>query len=130
MSVAIFISEEHFGKEAYEWLRLPDTQRYLSALAAKAKVKESHFARTTRGGAKGVAGTWLNPKLGVAFARWLDIDFSIWCDEQVDSAAESGRLGRVHRDLEGENAMIAASQLNFHVHADPQDPNVRHRHDR
>src|SRR5699024_726548 len=27
---------------------------------------------------------WLHPKLAVKFARWVDTDFEIWCDEQID----------------------------------------------
>jgi len=27
----------------------------------------------------------MHPKLGVAFARWLDVRFSIWCDMQIDN---------------------------------------------
>lgn len=30
-------------------------------------------------------GTWLHPKLGIAFARWLDPFFALWCDEQIES---------------------------------------------
>ena len=30
-------------------------------------------------------GTWFNPKLAVPFARWLDVDFAIWCDDQIES---------------------------------------------
>lgn len=26
-----------------------------------------------------------SPKLAVRFAQWLDIDFAIWCDEQIDN---------------------------------------------
>lgn len=29
-------------------------------------------------------GTWMHPKLAVVFARWLSVDFAIWCDEQID----------------------------------------------
>lgn len=66
-----------------DWLRLPETERYLNALRARygdiPYVKTSR-ARTDRGG-----GTWLHPKLAVKFARWLSVDFEIWCDEQVDA---------------------------------------------
>lgn len=34
---------------------------------------------------RGDAGTWLHPKMAVAFARWLDVDFAVWCDMQIDS---------------------------------------------
>jgi len=26
----------------------------------------------------------MHPKLGVPFARWLDLDFAVWCDEQIE----------------------------------------------
>ena len=69
-----------FGKEPYEWIRLPDTQNYLAAL--ERKYGKIPYLKTRRGNQ---GGTWLHPKLGVAFARWLDIDFSIWCDEQINA---------------------------------------------
>lgn len=34
---------------------------------------------------RGQAGTWLHPKLAVAFARWLDDDFAVWCDLHIDA---------------------------------------------
>ncbi len=73
-----------FGKKPAEWMRSPETRRYLRALARSCKVEKSHFARTQRGGRAGEAGTWLHPKLAVQFARWLDIDFSVWADAQID----------------------------------------------
>lgn len=73
-----------FGKKPAAWLRLPETKRYIAALCKQAKVQKSHFARATRGGAPGDAGTWFHPKLAVPFARWLDIDFSVWADAQIN----------------------------------------------
>lgn len=86
-----------FGKKPIEWLRLPETKRYIEALIrrerakqAESEVGKSHFTKahlikTRRGNTKHFQqGTWLHPKLAVAFARWLDIDFSIWCDEQIE----------------------------------------------
>ncbi|CAN0570007.1 unnamed protein product, partial [Ectocarpus sp. 12 AP-2014] len=35
-------------------------------------------------------GTWLHPKLAVPFARWLSVDFKIWCDEQIDRLIHGG----------------------------------------
>jgi hypothetical protein len=73
----------HYGKEPNEWLRLPSTQEYREALERRygkiPDVKTSK-ARSDRGG-----GTWLSPKLAVRFAQWLDVDFAIWCDEQIDA---------------------------------------------
>lgn len=79
-----------FGKRPIDWLRLPETERYIEALMKREavkvgnpKVRKSHFAKTRRGGCLSYRGTWLHPKLAVAFARWCDIDFAVWCDEQI-----------------------------------------------
>lgn len=74
-----------FGKETYEWLRLPETERYIAALCKKYEAGKSRFVKTRKGGAGGGGSTWLHPKLAVRFAQWLDMDFAIWCDEQVDA---------------------------------------------
>lgn len=85
-----------FGKKPYEWLRLPETERYIQALIkrekekaaeseeGKSRITKAHFIKTQKGNTKTFQqGTWLHPKLTVAFARWLNIDFAIWCDEQI-----------------------------------------------
>ena len=77
------VAAAKFGKRPAEWLRLPETKRYVRALIKSTKVEKSHFARTQRGGTD--AGTWLHPKLAVRFAQWLDAEFAVWCDEQIDN---------------------------------------------
>lgn len=89
-----------FGKQPYEWLRLPETERYIQALCkreaekqadsntGKSRIIKSRFIKAKRGNA---GGTWLHPKLAVAFARWCDIDFALWCDEQIEALISSGR---------------------------------------
>lgn len=102
---------KRFSKEPTAWLRTIDTVEYMSALAEalfgkgvaetdletlrsmesrskEAKAFTLHLAKTTglvatkagRGG-----GTWLHPKLAVAFARWLDLKFAIWADLHIDA---------------------------------------------
>lgn len=75
---------ERFNKKPIEWLRLPDTVRYLEAMMEAAEVGKSHFVHSERGGARGGGGTWLHPKLAVRFAQWLDVKFAIWCDDKID----------------------------------------------
>lgn len=72
-----------FGKEPHEWLRLPDTERYLEGL--QRRYGEIPYVKTSRARADRGGGTWLHPKLAVKFARWLSVDFEIWCDEQIDA---------------------------------------------
>ena len=72
-----------FGKEPAQWLRLPDAIRYLEGL--QRTYGEITYVKTSRARADRGGGTWLHPKLAVKFARWLDVDFEIWCDEQIDA---------------------------------------------
>lgn len=77
-----------YGKRPIDWLRLDETVSYMAALersmVKSGKVGSAHFGlvKTSRGGTS--PGTWLHPKLAVAFARWLSVDFAVWCDEQID----------------------------------------------
>lgn len=74
---------KRFDKRPVDWLRLPDTKEYLGALAKHLNVGKSHNLIQTARGRSG--GTWLHPKLAVHFARWLDADFAVWADLQIDA---------------------------------------------
>lgn len=75
-----------FGKEPHEWMRLATTESYMEALgkALGFEPGKSRNKLTTTSKVRGQAGTWLHPKMAVAFARWLDDDFAVWCDLQID----------------------------------------------
>lgn len=72
----------HFGRRPVDWLALDSTKDYIAHLGAVLNCEESSLLRTKAGRHGG--GTWLHPKLAVAFARWLDVRFAIWCDMQID----------------------------------------------
>lgn len=101
-----------FGREPRDWLRLHETESYMRALASylgipfdpkfsgrkisgKVTGGRSGFrpelsgcaglVMTKRGAPANGGGTWLHPKLAVAFARWLDAKFAVWCDMQIDA---------------------------------------------
>lgn len=101
-----------FGQEPRDWLRLHETESYMHALAKHLGIPfEPKFAErkpskkvyggksgfrpelsncaglvvTKRGSTANGGGTWLHPKLAVAFARWLDVDFAVWCDLHIDA---------------------------------------------
>ena len=107
-----------FGKKPNEWLRLPDAARYIEALiqretekmavsnAGKSRISKNDYIKTKRGNA---GGTWLHPKLAVAFARWCDMDFAIWCDEQIDEIIRGGKAWETAR---------AESKIGFQVMAE------------
>jgi hypothetical protein len=59
-----------FGKLPNDWLLLDETCAYVAELE-KANAGQNRIWIVTKRGQHG--GTWLHPKLGVAFARWLDV---------------------------------------------------------
>ena len=77
------VAAEKFGRRPNDWLRLPDSTRYIAAL--ERKYGKIPYVKTSRARADRGGGTWMHPKLGVAFARWLDVDFAVWCDEQIET---------------------------------------------
>ena len=83
-----------YGKRLDNWFRLDGTQEYIAALAAELNSLTSEPIKTGSGVAieadlvvtrrgRYNSGTWLHPALAVVFARWLDVRFGIWCDQQI-----------------------------------------------
>ena len=85
-----------FGKRPNDWLSLQSTKDYIEAFKRhNPDVKRTHFAKkggdtiTGNSGNAQTMGTWLHPRLAVAFARWLDAHFAVWCDAQIDALLRS-----------------------------------------
>lgn len=71
---------EKYGKRVADWLETKDTQDYIAALAEILNVPKTALLKAKRGR---YGGTWMHPRLGVPFARWLDVSFGVWCDDQI-----------------------------------------------
>lgn len=103
------VAAAKFGKEAREWLKLASTKTYLEAIKRRwgdcSHVKTSK-ARVERGG-----GTWLHPRLAVRFAQWLDPDFAVWCDEQIDQLLRGESDWRKQRHLAASTNKLMAQML-------------------
>jgi hypothetical protein len=69
---------DQFGKRVGDWVDLPSTKEYAEKLNTRISGNLIQAKRGKNG------GTWLHPKLAVVFARWLSVDFAIWCDDQID----------------------------------------------
>ena len=90
------VAEAH-GKRLDNFFALKRTQTYLAALQKQAghgdisnpldsrdlktlARRYPAFIKTVRGNN---GGTWLHPDLMVCFARWISVDFEIWCDQAI-----------------------------------------------
>lgn len=69
---------DRFGKRIDHWLSNAETKEYIEKLNTR---NSGDLIKAKRGNN---GGTWLHPKMAVVFARWLSVDFAIWCDEQID----------------------------------------------
>jgi hypothetical protein len=71
------------GRRLDKWLGTQETQDYIAALGRHLNTPErGDLIRTVRGRS---GGTWLHPKLAVAFARWMSADFAVWADLHIDA---------------------------------------------
>ncbi|HBP1896764.1 TPA: DNA-binding protein [Pseudomonas aeruginosa] len=71
------------GMRLDNWLRNKETEAYIEALARHLNTSDSRDLIRGQRGRGG--GTWLHPKLAVAFARWISPDFAVWADLHIDA---------------------------------------------
>jgi hypothetical protein len=76
------IAAKRYGKFPKDWLKLDETRDYIAALSQLSNGSQNPIWHKTKRGNNG--GTWLHPKLAVRFAQWLDVNFAVWCDMQID----------------------------------------------
>ena len=79
---------QHYGKRIAHWLENAETQHYIAVLAEALNIRNPGDLIQAQRGRNG--GTWLHPKLAVAFARWCDARFAVWCDLQIDALIRDG----------------------------------------
>ncbi|OQS44840.1 hypothetical protein B0T39_00915 [Chromobacterium haemolyticum] len=79
-----------YGKQLDEFWRYEKVQAYVTALGKALGFNSREFTgfkKDLTEAKKGRyhSGTWAHPKLAVFFARWLDVEFAVWCDMVIDS---------------------------------------------
>lgn len=79
-----------------KWLANQETQDYIEALMRHLNTPKKGDLIQARRGRNG--GTWLHPKLAVAFARWISPDFAVWCDLHIDALLRGEVPARVQFD--------------------------------
>ena len=99
-----------FGKQPYDWFRLPSTIEFLKAFIMDyegtrsekiseryAKISERNISEILslyglvfiqQGG--NMQGTWMYDEIAIEFARWLSPDFSIWCNKRIKEILNGG----------------------------------------
>jgi hypothetical protein len=81
-----------FGKRPVDWIRLETSKRYVEAVVRNSHIDENELVTTKKGGSDSIQGTWIHEKLILSLARWLDVDFELWCDEKIAELLRTGRV--------------------------------------
>lgn len=76
------------------WKNSPNTQRYIEALEKViGKNYPSQLMIVQKGNSREFEqGTWIHEKLILNFARYLNVEFELWCDEQITTLLREGKV--------------------------------------
>ena len=97
----------HYGRRPTDWLSLDSTKDYLGVLSEILRSEESSLLKVKRGGRGKSDSTWFCPDLAVPFARWLDVRFGVWCDQQIKQL-----LTNQHPAIDWQRSRHAAASTN------------------
>ncbi len=84
-----------FNKHVAHWTSTASTKEYIEALKKRYRNNDNavnqNFIMVFKGG-NGIQGTWIHQKLAIRFAQWLNPDFAVWVDEQIETLLTTGKV--------------------------------------
>ena len=85
--------EEYLAKRPSRWLRTKEAQDYIQMLIAVHNLDINDIVRSDVSGVAGIRGggcTWMNRRLAIAYAHWLDIQFGDWIYSKIEELLYNG----------------------------------------
>jgi hypothetical protein len=74
-----------FQKKPVDWLKTKETQNYIKAVSKAHNLSYDNLVKIVKGGNDPkLMGTWIHKKLIIFFARWLSVEFAVWCDNEIE----------------------------------------------
>ena len=80
-----------FTKRPNDWLDLPVTQRYAEAITRKSGNSDFQAVMAKQGSPQHGGGTWIHERLILNAARYISIEFELWCDKKVSELLRTGK---------------------------------------
>ena len=74
------------------WKRSVNTKKYIEAIKNNRSVKSTEWIISKNGGDILEQGTWIHEKLILSLARYISVNFEIWCDEQITTLIRDGKV--------------------------------------
>jgi phage antirepressor YoqD-like protein len=81
-----------FGKLVAHWTSVESNQLYFKKLSSSIGITIDELILVKKGSSINGGGTWINERLIVKFAQWLDADFEIWCHSQIETLLREGTV--------------------------------------
>lgn len=98
------------SKTISNWKSSPNTKRYIEALETTLNLGSLENLIKSEEGVKG--GTWIHEKLILDFARYISVEFAIWCDIQLATLLREGTVSIEHNIPQTySEALMEASRL-------------------
>lgn len=98
-----------FGKQPSDWLKIKSTQEYIDELQGIGTSSEGvKLVKIINDGFNN--GTWIHEKLILDLARWLNVKFRVWCDEQITTLLRDGKV-----DLNGNEQYSLEEKLILNI---------------
>lgn len=78
------------GKKINDWVRTSEYIRYTERLSTSTGLPVNELVVSKSGNPANGGGTWIHPKLAIKLARWISVDFELWCDEHIETLMKTG----------------------------------------
>ena len=98
------------GRAPSDWLALITTKEFVVAVEAGFNAGKSGIETQRGGSGAGRGGTWAHWQIGLAYAKYLSVEFHMWCNTVVRAAME-GRSTRVAKPRDLASAFSAYFEI-------------------
>ena len=73
------------------WKDAESTSRYIQAYTQNSGIYENQVVITKQGSPQNGGGTWIHERLILNAARYISVEFELWCDKKVSELLRTGK---------------------------------------
>ena len=80
-----------FKKKTFDFLRLKQTKAFIDAFEKRGGNSRHEILRVVQFGDAKLQGTWMNERLALKFAAWLNPHFELWVYDRIHELLTTGK---------------------------------------
>ncbi|MCT4590496.1 MAG: phage antirepressor KilAC domain-containing protein [Carboxylicivirga sp.] len=77
-----------FGKQPSDWMKNKSAKEFIHSLSVVRNILRTDLVIVSQGG--NIQGTWMHEDVALEFARWLNPQFAIWCNDRIKELLKHG----------------------------------------